>query len=157
MSRQSIGVANENATLDERVVTLATGTTKIEPHKHANRVLLVATATSLHTLNLPVATGSGDKYTIMTTVARGASGSIVINATHGGTSNVMVGVIFQATSTATYVKNASTTNDIITLNGTTQGWVNAGDKIELLDGKANTWYVNGFVTTSGAEATPFSG
>ena len=158
MSRQSIGLANDVTTLPDRVVTLGTGTTNLDPAVHANRLLQISTAAAAYTINMPYATGSGDIYKFLLTVAH-TSGSIIINATHPGTStNSFVGVIRNHTSAATVVSYASTTNDIITLNNTTTGGQRAGDCITLQDVAAQTWrVVDAWVTSSGANATPFSG
>jgi len=158
MSRLSTGIANENATLPDRVVTLGTGTTNLNPAVHANRLLQISTAAAAYTINMPYATGSGDVYTFLLTIAH-TSGSIIINATHPGTaSNAFVGTVRNYTSAATVVTYSSTANDIITLNNTTQGGQRAGDCITLQDVAAGIWrVVDAWVTSSGANATPFSG
>ncbi len=160
MSRQSIGVANEAATLDERVVSISTGTTKLEPHKHANRVLLLTGVSASTTIDLPLATGSGDRYTFFNSAVKVASGQVVINATHGGTSNVIKGTVVSIDMSGAVVSAfTSTTNDIMTFNGTTTGFGDfAGDKVVLLDAAANTWWVEeATVFNTGSGATPFSG
>ena len=158
MSRQSIGLAREAQNIGDYVLTLATGTTALTPHQHANRLLQISTAASAYTLNLPYATGSGDVYEFLLTVAH-TSGSIIINATHpAGASNTIVGSILQQSSGNFITIFSSTANDIITLNNTTQGGVKAGDYLKLQDVAATTWrVVFAMFTTSGAQATPFSG
>lgn len=157
MSRLSIGVANELATLDERVVTLPTGTQTLDPAKHANRLLLLSTADAAYTINLPRTTGSGDVYRFLSTIAR-TSGSIVINAVSTPTSNKFVGRVLNFGSANVLNSFASTTNDIYTLNNTTQGGALAGDYLEIQDTAVNTWTVlKGLNYSSGAHATPFSG
>ena len=160
MSRQSAGLANDITTLEERVVTLATGTTQLDPAKHANRLLQISTADVAYTLNLPYATGSGDIYKFLVTVAR-TSGSVVINARHpsASASNKIIGTVFGFGSASTIVTYSSTANDIITLNNTTTGGYKAGDYIELQDVAVGTWrVVTALLTLStAAGATPFSG
>jgi len=157
MSRLSPGFANEAPTLEERVVDLAAATHTLDPAKHANRLLTIAGGAVPTTINLPKTKGSGDVYRFLVLAAQ-TSGSIVINATHDGTSNKFVGTIFQHGSANLFTKFSSTVNDIITLNGTTQGGVAAGDYLELIDVAVGTWQVvNALFTTSGAQATPFSG
>jgi len=51
---------------------------------------------------------------------------------------------------------AGTSDDTVTLNGTTTGGVDIGDWIEFEDITATAWAVRGFITQSGTEATPFS-
>ena len=153
MSRHSAGVLQQGST----VVTLPTGTTALTPEEHANRLLQISTAAAAYTLNLPRAYGTGDTYEFLLTVAH-TSGSIIINAPAGVPSNVFVGTIFNQTSANILTRFSSTVNDIITLNNTTTGGVAAGDYIKLQDVAPNTWrVVRGLVTSSGAQATPFSG
>ena len=157
MSRLSAGIANEVATLDERVVTLGTGTTTLDPAKHANRLLLISTAAAAYTIKLPEAVGSGDVYEFLVTVAH-TSGSIAIQAQSANGSNVFVGQITNHGSANVVTKFASTTNDIITLNNTTTGGQAAGDRLKIVDSAVDTWTViDGLFSTSGAQATPFSG
>lgn len=155
MSRQSQGVP---ITAPKAVVALAAGTTALTSVEHANRLLTISTAGSLHTLNLPRAEGSGDVYEFLVTVAM--TSNIVINAVGTAPSNKFVGCIYQqATGSGnTLTRFASTTNDIITLNQTTTGGLAAGDYLKLCDTAPDQWrIVFGLFTTSGAPATPFSG
>ena len=153
MSRQSQGVPMQGP---GSVVALVAGTTALSSEVHANRLLTISTAGSLYTLNLPRATGSGDTYEFLSTVAR--TSNLVINAVGTAPSNKFVGRIFQITSASTFTSFASTTNDIITLNQTTTGGFAAGDYLKIMDTAPDQWRVIlGLFTTSGAQATPFSG
>ena len=158
MSRLSTGIARDPDHVEDLVVTLSTGTTNLQPHLHANRLLQISTADAAYTINLPYARGTGDVYEFLLTVAH-TSGSIVINATHPGTStNSFVGTIFQSCSNVQSAAYSSTTNDIITLNNTTTGGLKAGDYLKLQDVAAQTWrVVFGMFTVSGTGTTPFSG
>lgn len=157
MSRESAGFANEPQTLDERVVTLPTGTQTLDPAKHANRLLIIQGGAVPTTINLPKTKGSGDVYEFLVNAAQ-TSGSIIINATHDGTSNKFVGMIHNHGSANVVTKFASTANDIITLNGTTQGAQAAGDYLKIRDIAVGTWLIErGLFSTSGSQATPFSG
>lgn len=156
MSRLSPGLQNEVINVEERVVALPTSGT-LEPLKHANRLLTIETADAGYAVSLPVAKGSGDVYKFLNKAAH-TSGSIVVNLTHGAASNVFVGTVKSRTSAATVVVFSSTTNDIFTLDGTTQGAAAAGDVFSFMDAAPNTWYVlDAFLLTSGAQASPFSG
>jgi hypothetical protein len=53
----------------------------------------------------------------------------------------------------TWVAGAS--DDSLLINGTTRGGVSKGDWIEFIDCSATQWFVRGFITQSGSEATPF--
>jgi len=153
MSRHSQGIPIQ---APQRVVALAAGTTALNSESHANCLLTIDTAGSLYTLNLPRATGSGDVYEFLSTTAR--TSNLVINAVGVAPSNKFVGRIFQQASGNILTSFASTTNDIITLNQTTTGGLAAGDYLKLVDTAPDQWrVVFGLFTTSGAQATPFSG
>ena len=153
MSRHSQGIPIQ---APQRVVALAAGTTELRSESHANCLLTIDTAGSLYTLNLPRATGSGDVYEFLSTTAR--TSNLVINAVGTAPSNKFVGRIFQQASGNILTSFASTTNDIITLNQTTTGGLAAGDYLKLVDTAPDQWrVVLGLFTTSGAQATPFSG
>lgn len=156
MSRLSTGIANDVTTLEDRVLTLPTGTTTLDPAQHAGRLLQISTAAAAYTINLPRASGSGDVYEFLLTVAH-TSGSILINAPTAAPSNKFVGTLVQYTSNVQAVLFSSTADDIITLNNTTTGGLKAGDSIKLQDVAAAVWRVSGLVTASGAGSTPFSG
>jgi hypothetical protein len=157
MSRSSIGFANESHTLDERVVHITASLT-LDPAKHANRTLVVTANTGAVAITMPAAVGSGDKYHIHLDTA--VSGGItVVAGVHNGTSNKFVGRVVNVTSAGlTVLTFASTTNDLITINGTTQGGAIAGDYLVLQDTALGVWKVLEFVVqSSGNAATPFSG
>ncbi len=65
-------------------------------------------------------------------------------------------VALQDAADTTVAFETAATSDTITLNGTTTGGVSIGDFIQLWDVAAAQWAVNGTVTGSGIEATPFS-
>ena len=161
MSRQSIGVANEPQTLNERVVTLASATTVVlDPAVHANRVLIIgATSNAAYTAQMPHATGSGDVYHFYAPLTKG-SGSIIVNLNHGVSSNAFLGSCMSQDSNGVWVTFAAAASDgfdRITLNGTTTGAADPGDYITLLDLATGVWQVLEMkVTTSGNQATPFS-
>ena len=153
MSRQSQGIVLNAPT---GYLVLPTGTTALSREVHANRLLVLSTSNALYTLNLPRAEGSGDTYEFLSTLAH--SSNIVINAVGTAPSNRFVGTIFQRTSANTLVQFSSTTNDIITLNQTTTGGADVGDYLKIMDTAPDQWrIIFGLFTTSGAQATPFSG
>lgn len=154
MSRQSVGIPQVGP---KEVVVIADGTTNLTPEEHANKLLLLTDADASYVINLPRAYGTGDVYEFLLGVAM-TSGSIVINAVATVPSNSIVGQIFQHTSANTLTRFASTVNDVITLNRTTQGAAAAGDRLVLVDTAPAVWRVKeSLFTTSGAQATPFSG
>ena len=154
MSRQSSSVHPQGG---DRVLALDAGTTALSSEVHANRLLTLSDLDDPYTLNLPRAFGTGDVYEFLSTGAR-TSGSIIINAVGTAPSNRFVGTIWQRTSASTLVQFSSTVNDIITLNITTTGGAGVGDYLKIQDTAPAQWRVIfGLFTTSGAQATPFSG
>ena len=163
MSRVSEGLAFDSENPNKRVVALSTGTTRLDPSTHANKLLTIAGGATPTTINMPKAVGSGDIYEFLLLAAQ-TSGSIIINATHWDVSNVFVGRVHSVdTSNAVVNVYASTANDIITLDGDNKGGVTAGDYIKMMDvgvvsGKGTWRIIEAFVTNAGdTPATPFSG
>lgn len=148
--------AEINATSDAsvRVVTTTATALSLTVTQHAERVVLVNTnSTVANTLTLPVATGSGVKFTVVNGIAQ-TQGTVVVAA--NGT-DVMKGVAIVAGTTTADAEAfvASATSDKVTLNLTTTGGL-GGDKIECIDIAANTWQVDVKCIGSGTLATPFS-
>lgn len=122
---------------------------------HAGRLIQLDTAAG-STCTLPAATGTGNVYEfVVTTLATSNSHIIrVANAT-----DVMVGyVINQDTDTGNAFTgfNTTTTSDTITLNRSTTGSVTLGERFRLRDVRSGLWAVEGYTTSTGAPATPFS-
>lgn len=119
----------------------------------AQTVLTVNAAAGL-TLTLPAATGLGDLYRIVigTTVT---SNSVVVKVANS--TDIMSGIAISGADAGATVNGWETasTDDTITLNGTTTGGVK-GDYIELIDAASGLWSVRLFGSSTGTEATPFS-
>lgn len=165
MSRLSspAGLALDDATLSERVVAI-TGvdgglTVNLTPEDHGNRLLVVDPSAGPVTLVLPFAYGTGDTYEVLLRAAV-VSGSVIINATHHGTTSCkFVGTVFSHDSSNAVVNAyASTTNDIMTLTPANTGGA-GGDYIKLQDIGGQVWaVVVGILHNDGdTPATPFSG
>jgi hypothetical protein len=156
MSRDSFPntLANEDATLAERVVTLSAVTQTLTKEAHANRLLVInaVAATDLKTITLPKASGSGDKYEILNNAIQ--TQSIVIAALGA---DVLSGTAFvlSETTTNTDVFHTSATSDKYTFNITTTGGLR-GDRTELVDFAAGTWLVKILGNGSGTLATGFA-
>jgi hypothetical protein len=103
------------------------------------------------TITLPASVGDGDVYTIAvhTTVTTDLLIKVA-NAT-----DVMRGGVAISTDIAGVTMLAGGTDDTITLNGSTKGGLH-GSFVKLTDYKAGFWLVEGFLTSTGTEATPFS-
>lgn len=146
---------NRATDISARVVTTTATALSLTITQHAERVVLVNTnSTVANTFTLPVATGSGAKFTLVVNTAQ-TQGSIVVAA--NGTLDTLTGVALIGDTTAetagAFVTSA--TSDKLTMNATTTGGL-GGDTVELLDGKANQWTVRATLTGSGTLATPFS-
>lgn len=156
MSRLSQGLANESATLDNRVKAIGSGTVKLTPEDHANRLLLAAAAATAIIVVLPEAIGSGDVYKVLNTVAR-TSGALTFKVATTSSNIMNVAVkSFDSTAVATdtatwFLTNASQ----IALNITTTGGL-GGDYFEFVDGAVGVWYVRGETRCSGDKITPLT-
>lgn len=122
---------------------------------HAGRLIQLDTLAG-STCTLPAATGTGNWYEFVVTVLATSNSHIikVANAT-----DVMVGyVINQDTDTGNAFTgfNTTTTSDTITLNRGTTGSVTVGERFRLRDVKTGVWTVEGYTTSTGSPATPFS-
>ena len=119
----------------------------------ADTICTVNAAAGL-TLTLPAATGSGVRYEVFigTTVT---SNNVIIQVANA--SDTMAGLVMSAADGGDTLNGWETasTSDTITLNGTTKGGVK-GDRYVLVDCADNLWSVNGWSSSTGTEASPFS-
>lgn len=120
---------------------------------HARKIVTLNRAAGV-AVTMPDATGTGETYTFIigTTVT---SNTTTIKAPDA--SNTFKGLAIMAAdggSTSNAWETAADT-DTITFDGSTTGGL-IGDKVVLTDIAANTWQVNIFGASTGAEATPFS-
>ena len=106
-------------------------------------------------VTLPAATGSGAKFTFVTTVIATSNSHKVQVANSSDTMAGALLVVDHADGTVTGFGTVAAA-DTITLNRSTTGSVKVGEKFVLTDDKANVWSVSGVVIASGTEATPFS-
>jgi hypothetical protein len=120
---------------------------------HAGRMNVINAAAGC-AITLPNATGTGSVYRFMigTTITSNSTTIKVNNAT-----DVMSGRAYVISDNSAAVLGYATgsTDDTITLNGTTLGGY-AGDVIEITDAIAGTFLVEVHTKATGTEATPFS-
>ena len=146
---------NRATDISTRIVTLAaTGAITQVLHEGKTCILTVVAAA---TYTLPAATGGGGRYRFV--VGEVNTSNYVFKSVAGA--DVMQGTIVGASTgdsatDAARTWRAGTSDDTVTLNGTTTGGVDIGDWIEFEDITATAWAVRGFITQSGTEATPFS-
>ncbi len=130
-----------------------TASTTLSLARHGDGGVVVNAAAGL-TLTLPAASGSGVRFRIVvgTTVT---SNNVIVQVANS--SDYMVGTITGAADGGDTVNGweVGAGSDTITLNGTTKGGY-AGDYLELWDIATNVWHVQGRLTQTGTEATPFS-
>ena len=120
---------------------------------HGGRVTAINAAAGC-AVTLPNATGTGSVYAffIGTTITSNSTTFKVNNAT-----DVMSGRAFVISDNSAAVLGYATgsTDDTITLNGTTLGGY-AGDIIEIIDAYPGIFQVKVLTKATGTEATPFS-
>jgi hypothetical protein len=135
-------------------VAYTTGTSlSLTAATHANRVVYVTDVASAYVL--PLATGTGDKYTIILGATQTGAGTIkVANA-----SDTFVGtaILFQDAGDTAVAFAAAATDDTVDLLGTansTGGMI--GAVYEFWDVASAKWAVRIVSDAGGTEATPFS-
>ena len=128
-----------------------TAATTLNVDSHANNVTVLDSATG-RIITLPASTGKGDCYTVYvkTTVSSGSHVIQVANST-----DVINGGVSMSTDISGTNMLASATSDTITMNGSTTGGL-AGSWVRLCDVSAGFWWAEGFLVTTGVEATPWS-
>lgn len=148
---------NRASDASARIVTTTATALSLTVTEHAERVVLVNTnSTVANTFTLPVATGSGAKFTVINNIAQ-TQGSVVVAA--NGTTDTLKGVAYMVNSTVTNNAQAflsSATSDKVTFNRTTTGGAAGQDSVEAIDSAANVYTIRVFAATSGTCATPLS-
>lgn len=137
-----------------RIVTTTATSLALTVTQHAERVVLINTnSTFANTFTLPVATGSGAKFTLINNIAQ-TQGTVVVAA--NGT-DVMKGValMFPTTAAGAEAFLTSATSDKYSFDLTTTGGLGQ-DMVEAWDSAANTWNVRVTGVGSGTLATGFS-
>ena len=103
-----------------------------------------------HTTTLPAATGSGNMYRFFTGIT--ATGDHIIQVT---TTDVIQGGVSISTDIAGVTMLTAATTDTITMNGSTTGGL-IGSWVSVIDIADGVWMLDGFLKSTGVEATPFS-
>lgn len=132
------------------VVTASTLT--IDPAVHAGRLILCSLAAG-QTYTLPPTSGNGQVYTFHVAITYTGNGIIKV----ANSVDVMVGFSVGSTlaGTGSFVEGVGTTDDTITLNGTTTGGL-IGTYIVLKDYAPGFWRVDAHIIGSGTMVTSFS-
>lgn len=103
------------------------------------------------TITLPASDGSGAEYEVFVGTTLTASGIIAV----ANSVDIIVGGVAISTDINGVTMLCGGTDDTITMSGTTTGGVK-GSWVRLKDVTLGLWRVNGFLASTGAEATPFS-
>ena len=120
---------------------------------HANRVVYVTDVAAAYTL--PLATGTGDKYTII--LGATITGASTIKVANASDTFVGTAVLFQDSADTVVAFAAAATDDTVDLLGTansTGGMI--GAVYEFWDVASGKWAVRIVSDAGGTEATPFS-
>lgn len=129
-----------------------TAATTLNRDSHAGNVLVLNSTTG-RIITLPSATGKGDVYTLFVS-ATVSSGSHVVKVA-ASTDDSFGGGVAISTDIAGITMLAASDSDTITMNGTTTGGL-VGSWMRFTDISSGKWLLEGFLCSSGIEATPFS-
>lgn len=132
-------------------INVTASTLTVDRDAHAGATVTVNRAAGC-TVTLPASSGKGDKYTfyVGTTIS---SNSFKIQVANG--TDTLAGGVAISTDIAGVTMLCGGTDDTITMNGSTTGGV-AGSWVSVEDVAAGKWMVDGFLCSTGTEATPFS-
>lgn len=139
------------------VVTSGASTLTITEALHGDRIITIGKTTG-EVVTLPAATGTGNRYTFIVTVAATSNANIikVANGTDVFDGSKAYGVDDDGEGATGYQWMAETGDDTLTMNGTATGG-KVGDKIEVIDYKSGFFCVTAnLIQSGGSEATPFS-
>jgi hypothetical protein len=128
-----------------------TASTTLTKEEHAGRIVAASAAAGL-TVTLPAATGTGDPYTIFF-AATVTSNDYIVQA--ASSSDVFLGGVSISTDIAGVTMLTAATTDTITMNGSTTGGL-LGSFVRLTDVASGQFMLEGFLKSTGTEATPFS-
>lgn len=136
-------------------VAIGAGTTVLTSAAHANRPLILNSASAI-AITLPPATGSGDTYSFTVGVAVLTGGAVI---SKNGT-DVMKGLVISLDNDAAAVTGYAALaagDDVFTMNATTTGGL-LGDWVTFTDIAVGIWAVSGAVVVPAGSnpADPFS-
>lgn len=135
--------------LSLKPVTITAATT-LSRNVHSGAIVNVNSTTG-RAITLPAATGSGDVYTLYFVATVSSGSHTVVRAG----SDVIIGGVSISTDIGGVTMLAASTTATITLSGSTTGGV-IGSWLRLTDAASGKWMLEGFLCSTGAEATPFS-
>lgn len=134
------------AIVDETSATLT-----VTADQHAGRTITLNRAAGV-TCTLPAATGTGNVYTFFTETTVTSNANVIQAAS---SSDIIQGGVAVSTDAGGVTILAAATSDTISQNGSTTGGVK-GSWVRLTDVASGIFMCEGFLVSTGAEATPFS-
>lgn len=134
----------------KKPVTVTDATVSITEENHQGTVVNLSRAAGI-VATLPEAVGSGHEYEffVLTTVT---SNAYTIAAL---TTDIIQGGVAVSTDAAGVTVLTAADSDKISMNGSTTGGL-IGSHVRLKDVADGIWRVEGFLRSTGAEATPFA-
>jgi len=134
----------------ESLVDVTAATLTLTAALHAGRTLMLNRAAGV-ALTLPEAIGSGNKYTVFVETTATGAHSIVSEG-----AGKFAGGVAIATDIAGVVMLANSAADVgLSMSGTTTGGVK-GSFYSVTDVAPDLWMVDGFLISTGTEASPFT-
>jgi hypothetical protein len=156
----NLGLLASGSSLQGASVNVTAATLAVTQAAHANRVVILNRAAGV-AVTLPVATGTGNKYTFQIGTAVTSNATTITTGVTGTGCDSYEGQALQAGATgaitafSTAAPGSTTGSDVITLNGSTQGGL-IGDIIEVSDIATGVWMLRMVTKITGTAATPFS-
>lgn len=147
-------IAATAAIVHEARLVQAGATLALDYARHGGKLIALDTAAG-SVCTLPPATGSGAEFEFIVTVAATTNAHIVKVGVAADQFAGGVGLSSDNASNAVLGWEPAANDDQISLNGTTTGG-KVGDRFTLVDIKPGYWAINGRITESGSEQTPFS-
>jgi len=155
ITRAEAEIALRNAATAARIVNLAATTLTVTQALHDGRIIRLNHTGAASTVTLPAATGSGMEVTFIVGAVNTSNHVVKV----ADASDVFKGSvnILDSDGTTQTAYPATSTDDTMTLNGTTTGG-QIGDWVEFVDIAADTWAVRGQLVVPAASnpADPFS-
>lgn len=140
--------------LESNRVLLYTAAKTLTGLEHGGKTNVWNSATGF-IFTLPAATGTGDTFRFFVGIVP-TSGNHVVKVANA--TDILQGSAYVVSdnSAAVLGYNTASTDDTVTLNGTTTGGLTRGDFVEITDLKSGVFSVRAMSSASGTEATPFS-
>jgi hypothetical protein len=143
---------NRACDVSARIVDVTGSTLAVASATHEGKIITLNRAAGI-AVTLPAATGSGDKYTFVVGTTFTGAGTIKVTG-----NDIMIGtaILFADGGDTVVAFATAATSDTITFAADNSTGGIAGAYVELVDIKADTWFVKYVSDAAGTEATPFS-